>query len=253
MLKNIVILCAIFLGPISAHAAGDAAKPPKMPWSYEGFFGTYDRASLQRGFQVFNEVCASCHSIEKLAYRHLEQIGIPPAGVKALAAEKELFDGFDEEGEHAKRAAKPSDKIVGPYRGEKHARASNNGSLPPDLSLINKARVGGANYIYAYLTGYKDEAPQGMEMQDGMYYNTYFAGNQTAMAPPLTVDRVSFSDGTPASVEQMAKDVTAFLQWAADPKMEERKRMGFKVMLFMFFFTLFLYMSKRKVWKRVQK
>lgn len=248
---NYFIAACLVLSPLSLHAA-DAVKPPKMPWSYEGFFGTYDRASLQRGFQVFNEVCASCHSIEKLAYRHLEQIGIPESGVKALAAEKEVSDGYNEEGELAKRQAKPSDNIVGPYRGEKHARASNNGSLPPDLSLINKARVGGANYVYAYLTGYKEETPPGFELMDGMYYNTYFAGHQTAMAPPLTVDRVTYADGTRASVEQMAKDVTTFLQWAADPKMEERKRMGFKVMLFMFFFTLLLYMSKRKVWQKVK-
>lgn len=249
---NKMILISTLLFPFSLQASG-GAHSPKMPWSYEGFFGTYDRAALQRGFQVFNEVCAACHSIEKLAYRHLEQIGIPPEGVKALAAQKEVTDGYNEEGEPAKRQAKPSDKIVGPYRGEKHARASNNGSLPPDLSLITKARVGGANYVYAYLTGYRDELPAGFELQNNMHYNLYFAGHQTAMAPPLTVDRVTYIDGTPASIEQMAKDVTTFLQWAADPKMEERKRVGFKVMLFMIFFTLLLYMSKRKVWKKVQK
>ncbi len=234
----------------SAFAAGDAPAAPSRSWSFDGFFGTYDRAALQRGFQVYKEVCAACHSLHYVAYRNLGDRGGPgfsEAEVKAIAASVEVAGDLDDAGEPTTRPGLPSDKFKSPFANDKAARAANNGALPPDLSLMAKARANGPNYLHALLTGYADP-PAGFALGQGMSYNTYFPGHQIAMAPPLSADVVTYSDGTKATVEQMAADVTHFLMWTAEPKLEDRKRIGFQVIIFLIVATGVFYAVKRKVW-----
>ncbi len=232
----------------SALAAGGAYE--KQPWSFNGVFGAFDKGALQRGFQVYQEVCAGCHGLEYIAFRNLTELGLSEDQVKAIAAEFEVEDGPDDEGEMFTRPAILSDILPAPFANDNAARASNNGALPPDLSLMAKARTGGPDYLHALLTGYED-APDDVVLNEGMSYNLYFRGNQIAMPPPLDDDAVEYTDGTAATVEQMSADVSHFLMWAAEPKLEVRKRMGLKVMLFLLVLTALLYASKRKVWSRI--
>lgn len=234
----------------SAYAA-EALKPPAQEWSWQGIFGTFDQLELQRGLQVYLEACAACHGLDHVAYRNLTALGYSDEEVKAFAAEYEIEDGPDEEGEMFLRLARPSDHFVKPFPNDQAARASNNGSLPPELSLIAEARAGGADYIYALLTGYVDP-PEDVELPDGMSFNTYFASQQIAMPQPLFEDGVEYADGTNASIDQMARDVSAFLTWTAEPYLNERKSMGFKVILFLLVFTGMLIAVKRKVWADVK-
>ena len=233
-----------------AQAAG-GAKLPDHGWSFEGLFGTFDQAAIQRGFQVYQEVCAGCHGVKYLSFRNLSEVGFDEDAVKSIAAEYDIEDGPEDEGEMFTRPGLASDRIPEPFANDNAARASNNGALPPDLSLIAKARKGGPDYLYALMTGYDDE-PDDLELADGMSYNHYFPGNQIAMPPPLYEDGVEYVDGTEASVEQMAEDVTHFLMWAAEPYLEIRKRMGLKVMLFLLVLTALFYASKRMVWSRIE-
>jgi ubiquinol-cytochrome c reductase cytochrome c1 subunit len=235
------------LASSNVMAAGDVVKPPEQQWSFSGLFGTFDRGSLQRGFQVYNEVCAACHSVRLLAYRNLMEIGFTEEQVKKIAAAKEVTDGPNDEGEMFQRPARLSDRFVKPFPNEQAARAGNNGAFPPDLTLMTKARVGGADYVHALLTGYK-KPPKDKKVAEGMAYNLYFAGNQIAMASPLGEGAVEYADKTKATVSQMAHDVTTFLAWAAEPELEWRKRMGVKVVLFLLILTGLLYGVKRKVW-----
>ncbi len=256
MLKAALGLCAaaalgMAVAIPGAEGAGEAPPPPAQKWSFDGIFGTFDRASAQRGFQVYSEVCAGCHGLYHLSYRHLAGIGFNEDEIKAIAAEYEIEDGPDDEGEMFTRAALPADPFVRPYPNEKAAAAANNGAYPPDLSLITKARFDGANYVYALLNGY-DEPPAGVEVPDGMNYNTYFPGHQIAMAQPLYGDDVEFADGTAATIEQQSRDLVTFLAWAAEPELEERKQMGVKVLLFLIVFTLLMYAVKRRVWRDVE-
>jgi len=245
---------ALALAGLLAFASGPAlaaagAKPEARDWSFHGMFGTYDRGALQRGFQIYREVCAACHSMSLVAYRNLTGIGLSEDQIKAVAAEYEVTDGPNEEGEMYSRPAKPSDRFVAPFANDNAARASNNGALPPDLSLMAKARKGGPDYLYALLTGYKEEPPEGVTLMEGMQYNLYFTGNQIAMAPPLTDDAVEYQDGTKPTLAQLAQDVTTFMNWAAEPELEERKRMGIKVLLFLIVLTAMMYALKRQVWR----
>ena len=233
-----------------AHAQEEAPRPAHQQWSFDGVFGTYDRAALQRGFQVYKEVCASCHAVKHLYFRDLVEIGYSEDQVKGIAAQVQVTDGPNDGGEMYQRPARPSDPIPGPFPNDQASRAANNGALPPDLSLITKAREGGADYVYAIPTGYKD-APADFKVLEGMYYNEYFAGHQIKMPPPLNPDQVTYADGTKASVPQMAHDVVTFLSWAAEPTLEERHRMGFKVILFLLVLTGVLYAAKRKIWSRI--
>ncbi|BBK40768.1 cytochrome c [Allostella vacuolata] len=242
------VLAAGLAGP--AFAAGDAPKPPAQDWSFGGLFGTFDRASAQRGFQVYKEVCSACHGAYHLAYRNLAAIGFNEDEVKGIAAGVTVRDGPNDEGEMFERPGRPSDKFARPFANEKAARAANNGAYPPDLSLMTKARPDGANYVHGLLTGYAPP-PAGVTMGEGMNYNKYFPGHQIAMAPPLNENGVTYSDGTPASVDQMARDVTTFLAWAAEPEMEERKKTGIKVILFLLVLTGLLYATKRKIWAAI--
>ena len=253
MIKTITAVFAAFLLTIGiAQAAGNAPKPPKQDWSFSGIFGSYDRASAQRGFQVYKNVCSACHSLNYVYYRHLTGIGLTAPQIKAIASTVEVTDGPNDNGEMFKRKGLPKDKFVAPFANEKAARAANNGAYPPDLSLIAKARHGGADYLYAIITGYT-KAPADMKMAGGMSYNKYFPGNQIAMIPPLSAGVVEYTDGTKATPAQMAKDVTTFLAWTASPEMEHRKRLGIKVLLFLLVLTGMLLALKRQVWVNVHK
>lgn len=254
-MKKIIALSFIGLIALAtpALASGDGGHGTALPqqqWSFDGVFGTFDRASLQRGFQVYREVCTSCHGMRLLAYRNLADIGLSELQVKAIAAEYTVMDGPNDEGDMFERAAFPSDRFVEPYANEQQARATNNGAFPPDLSLMTKARVDGPNYLYALLTGYTD-APHDVHMGANMHYNAYFPGNQIAMPVPISEGQVSYTDGTEATVEQMSRDVTQFLTWAAEPHMEARKKMGAKVILFLIVFAGVMYATKKKIWSDV--
>lgn len=233
--------------------AASAAEMPELPehhWSFNNLFGTYERDAQQRGFLVYKNVCASCHGLRLVAYRNLMDIGLSEDEVKAIAAEYSVVDGPDENGDMFDRPALPSDRFVSPFPNDNAARASNSGALPPDLSLIVKARLGGPDYLYGILTGYH-EPPAGVEVREGLYYNAAFPGHEIAMPPPLFEDAVEYPDGTPATIEQMAEDVTQFLAWAAEPNLETRHRTGVKVLLFLIVLTALAYAVKRKVWADV--
>ena len=225
----------------------------KTDWSFKGLFGKFDRGSLQRGYQVYTEVCAACHSMKYLSYRNLAEKGGPEFPIiqaKAIAASFEVVDGPNADGEMFTRPAKLSDKFVMPYENEKAAQAANGGAYPPDMSVLVKARPGGSNYIYSVLVGYEDP-PEGVTMDDGVYYNKYMIGNNIKMASPLSDDIIEYTDGTQATVDQMAKDVTTFLSWAAEPELEERHRTGVKVIIYLILLTTLVYLSMKKIWSRV--
>jgi ubiquinol-cytochrome c reductase cytochrome c1 subunit len=233
-----------------ASAAGEVTPPPSRSWSFEGVFGTFDKAELQRGFQVYSQGCAGCHGLDQLAYRNLSALGYNEDEVKAIAAQTFVMDGPNEEGEMFERAGRPSDKFMNPFPNEQAARYANGGALPPDLSTIIKARPGGADYVHAILVGY-DDAPSDMTIPPGQWYNTYMPGNRIAMPPPLYPDGVAYEDGTPATIEQQAHDVAVFLTWASHPDMDERKTAGVMTILFLIVFTGLLYATKRKIWANV--
>lgn len=231
----------------SAMAQEEEPEPIERDWSFEGLFGTFDRAAAQRGFQVYREVCAVCHALDYVAFRNLEALGFSEEQVAAVAAEYTVEGEPDDTGEPTEQEAAPSDHFPPPYPNDEAARAANGGALPPDLSLLTKARAEGSDYVYSVLTGYED-APADAEPREGMYYNAYFPGHWIAMPPPLSEGLIEYADGTPATVEQMAADVTTFLSWAAEPKLEERKQTGLKVMLFLIVFSGLLYATKRRIW-----
>lgn len=281
----------------SEHAAAPAGEHEieRQHWAFGGFKGQYDKAQLQRGFQIYKEVCSACHGLKRLSFRNLAEPGgpeFPVEAIKALAAEwpnqiSELNDAGesavatkDKDGKpsgfsYVKRAPLPSDPILGPYANDKAARAAQNGALPPDLSIMAKARgvhrdpswlthgflmlgdvfksyqEGGPDYIYALLTGY-EEPPPGTKVSDGMYYNRAFPGHQLAMPPPLADGAVGYQDKTPATVDSYARDVSAFLAWSADPSLDQRKRIGWQVMLYLLVTTALLYLAKQRIWAKIK-
>lgn len=256
-----------------ALAAGDH-KPniEEYSWSFAGPFGTFDRGQLQRGFKVYQENCAACHGLNLVAFRNLAEEGGPSFSedeAKAIAADYTVVDGPDDFGDMFDRPAILSDRFPSPFPNEQAARAANNGAYPPDFSLLAKARAAkrglpwflfdpftqyaenGPDYIVSLLTGYVD-APDDLEVPDGQYYNDAFlAGQFISMAPPLFEEAVEYTDGTPMTVEQYAKDVAAFMMWAAEPHLEERKKLGFRVMIFLIVFAGMLYFTKEKLWRNV--
>ena len=254
-----LVAAGVVLGTVTMHspasfAAGEAPPIPSQSWSFSAPFGLFDRGQLQRGYKVYKEVCAVCHGLRLLHYRNLGEPGGPEfseAEVKAIAAEVEVLDGPNEDGEMFDRPGRPSDRFVSPFPNKEAARAANNGAYPPDLSLMAKARVGGPDYLYALLTGYKPE-PDGMEMSEGMSYNEYFPGHQIAMAPPLFDEGVEYTDGTPPTIDNYARDVSAFLMWAAEPKLEERHRVGLRFMIYLVILAGLLYLAKRRVWSKLK-
>lgn len=233
-------------------ASQSAFIPPKNEWKHRSIFGTFDRAAAQRGLQVYTEICSTCHSLGLLSYRNLEALGFSEAEATAIASHYSLMDGPNDQGEMFERAAIASDRFIGPYANNNAARTANNGALPPDLSLIVKARPHGEDYIYALLTGY-EAPPENVTLPVGMYWNKYFPGHQIAMPPPLHEDGVTFSDGTKASVEQQAHDISVFLTWAADPHLEDRMAMGLKSILYLIVFAILMYFVKRKIWSNIKK
>ncbi len=229
-----------------------ALHPKEMKWNFDGFFGSIDKQSTQRGYQVYKEICSSCHTLNLVAYRSLTDIGFSEDEVKQIAAEYNVTDGPNDDGEMFERPALPSDKIVGPYLNEKAARSANGGAYPPDFSLIAKARHAGPSYIYSLLNGYQ-EAPEDFPSVEGKYYNPYFEGRQIAMPAPITEDgQVEYKDGTFASKEQMTIDVVNFLQWAAEPETEARKKMGVRTMIFLLILLAILIAAKKAVWKTIK-
>ena len=225
----------------------------KIDWSFKGVTGKFDRASLQRGYQVYTEVCASCHSMNLVSYRNLGEPGGPEFSVeqvKAIAANFEVEDGPNSDGEMFTRPGRPSDKFVSPYPNVQAATAANGGAYPPDMSVLVKARKGGSDYIYSVLMGYEDP-PAGFELEDGVYYNKYMDGQKIKMSNPLSEGIVTYADGTQTTQGQMAKDVTTFLTWTAEPHLETRHKMGVKVIIFLTIFTLLVYLSMRRIWSRI--
>lgn len=239
-----------------ANAQEDHAPFKKVDWSFDGPMGTFDRQSIQRGFKIYKEVCSACHSLKRVAFRNLSEIGFGPEEVKAIAQSYSVHNEQpNDEGEMFERPGRVADRFPSPYANDNAARAaSNNGALPPDLSLITKAREDGPNYVYSLLTGFQD-SPAGFKLGENMHYNPYFAagGYQFSMIPPLTKDgQVEYIDGIVSTVDQMAKDIVNFLQWAAEPEMEQRKALGLKVLIFTAILTLLFYFAKRNIWKRVK-
>jgi ubiquinol-cytochrome c reductase cytochrome c1 subunit len=275
-------VAAVALPAVAEEAGGEGHASPthfpiKLPepqeWSFAGVFGKYDTAQLQRGFQVYKEVCSNCHSMKMVAFRHLAEPGGPSFTedqVKALAATYKVTDGPNDAGDMFERPGRPSDYLPSPFPNEQAAAAANGGAAPPDLSLIAKARAshrgpfftvldfftqyqeGGPDYIHALVSGFTDPPP-GLTIPEGTYYNPYFqSAPSLKMPPPLSADQVAYSDGTPQTVDQYARDVAAFLMWAAEPHLDSRKRAGFQVGIFLIVFAGLLYLSKRKVWSNVE-
>jgi ubiquinol-cytochrome c reductase cytochrome c1 subunit len=250
-MRLLVLLSLLLLSFPAFAEEHEKLKSPEGGWPQAGMFGAYDRGSLQRGFLVYKQVCAACHSLHHLSYRNLTALGYSEAEVKAIAAEATIEDGPDDEGKMFERPGRPSDRFKAPFLNEKAARFANNGAFPPDLSLIVKARHGGEDYIYSILTGF-EPAPPDVHLMPGMNYNPYFPGHQIAMPPPLASDDlVSYSDGTKATKEQMAKDVTAFLAWAAEPQLEQRKRIGIRAIIFLLIMSGIFYAAKRRLWRDI--
>ena len=274
MKRVILVALSIATLPLLAHAAGEAVHIDRQKWSFAGLFGRFDQNQLQRGFQVYKDACAQCHGVSRLAFRNLAQTGGPvfnEEAVKGLAATNQVNDGPNDDGKMFKRPGRLSDRIPAPYANEQEARATHNGAYPPDLTLITKARgieyhgslfahpfhivkdmasgyqEAGADYLYALLTGYA-AAPADFKLADGMQYNKAFPGHQIAMPPPLIEGNIKYQDGTPATVDQMARDVTAFLHWAGDPKHDERKSMGLLVLLYLLITAVLLYFAKKRIW-----
>ena len=249
---KIFLLLFIIVVSNPAYCEESKAELIKNSWSFDGVFGTFDRASLQRGYQVYQEVCSGCHSVQHLSYRNLSEKGGPEFlldEAKAIAAQFEVTDGPNEDGEMFVRPGRLSDKFVSPFQNVKAAAAANGGAYPPDMSVLAKARKGGADYIYSLLLGY-EEAPAGYELDDGVYYNKYMSGHKIMMADPLSDGAIEYTDGTKTSKAQMAKDITTFLVWASDPHLEARHKMGFKVFFYLIILLTLVYLSKQKVWSR---
>ena len=247
--KSILFFIIFLFYGFNLIAAEKSSKLLEPGWSFKGFFGKFDRAQLQRGYQVYQEVCSGCHSVQHLSYRNLSEKGGPEFSAeeaKAIAAQFEVEDGPNSDGEMFMRPGRLSDKFVKPYPNVEASTAANGGAYPPDMSVLAKARAGGADYIYSLLLGY-EEAPTGFELDDGGYYNKYMPGNKIKMSAPLSDGLVEYSDGTQVTTLQMAKDVTAFLVWVSEPHLEAQHRMGFKAIIYLFILLTLVYMSKKKV------
>ncbi|HVF37095.1 MAG TPA: cytochrome c1 [Sphingomicrobium sp.] len=260
LISLVVDLVGYFQSPPEPSAEHEFHKEPKeLHLASDGPMGHFDRQQVQRGYQVYKEVCAACHSMSLVSFRDLAALGYNEAEVKAEAASREVPSINPDTGEAATRKGLPSDRFPSPYANETAARAANNNALPPDLSLITKARHGGGAYVYSLLTGYQGQPRELLEKfpaaktGQGLYYNPYFANLNLAMAPPLSDGQVTYADGTKSSVDQMAKDVAAFLVWTAEPKLENRHRSGLAVLIFLIVATVLGYLSYRNIWAEAKR
>ena len=251
---RVLIFCVSVLGSNISNAGQDGAflAPEKHDWKHEGILGKFDFQSIQRGMHVYKDVCSACHGLSLVYFRNLSEIGFSDDQVKSFASEYQIGDGPNEDGEMFDRPGIPSDHFPSPYPNSAAAKAANGGAMPPDLSLIIKARKDGANYVRSLLLGYTSP-PRGVEISEGSYYNKYFPAGSISMAPPLSEGMITYDDGTESTVEQMAEDVVNFLQWAAEPEMERRKSFGMKAVLFTLMLTLLFIIAKNRVWKRLYK
>jgi ubiquinol-cytochrome c reductase cytochrome c1 subunit len=251
-LNKIIIALFLSLVPLTVFSEENNNKFIETNWTFDGLFGTFDRASLQRGYQVYTEVCSGCHSVQHLSYRNLSEKGGPEFSAdeaKAIASQFEVEDGPNSDGEMFVRSARLSDKFVKPYPNVEASTAANGGAYPPDMSVLAKARTGGADYIYSLLLGYED-TPEGFELDDGVYYNKYMPGNKIKMSEPISDGIVEYADGTEPTKAQVAKDITAFLVWASEPHLESQHRMGFKTIVYLIILITLVYISKQKIWAR---
>mmetsp|Transcript_17679 Transcript_17679/g.24569 ORF Transcript_17679/g.24569 Transcript_17679/m.24569 type:complete len:290 (+) Transcript_17679:42-911(+) len=235
----------------TASASSDELQPPQYPWSHRFPWQAFDHASIRRGFVVYKQVCATCHSLDRIAYRNLVDSCYTKDEVKEIAADVDIVDGPNDEGEMFERPGRLSDYLPKPYANENAARFANNGALPPDLSLIVKGRTRHEDFVFAVLTGYK-EPPHGISLRQGLYYNPYFPGGAIAMPQALIDGAIDFEDGTKGSMSQMAKDVATFLAWAAEPEADERKRMGMKAAILLVLSAIPTYYFKRQRWNLVK-
>jgi ubiquinol-cytochrome c reductase cytochrome b/c1 subunit len=241
----------LFLGSLSPLYGAETPSLPHENWSFQGPLGTYDRTDLQHGFQIYKEVCSTCHSLNQIRFRELAALGYNAEEIKAIAAEYKV-EAINDQGDVIEKPALPIDKFPNPFKNEQAARAANNSSLPPDLSLIIKARAGGPDYVYALLTGYEEIPPKNVHLAEGMHYNLFFPGNQIAMPPPLSEGLITYNDGSKPSINQMAKAIVTFLSWTSEPELEERKRTGYKVLIYFIVFTILMYFVMKQVWARVK-
>ncbi|MEM9632000.1 MAG: cytochrome c1 [Pseudomonadota bacterium] len=272
MVRSFAAVAALTIATPAFSAGGDV-HIDRQQWSFSGPFGVFDRGQLQRGFKVYQEVCQACHGLRLVAFRNLAENGGPSfseAAAKQIASEYTVVDGPNDDGEMYDRPAILADRFPSPFPNEQAARAANGGAYPPDFSLLAKARAAqrgfpwfvfdiftqyqenGPDYIYSLLTGYEED-PEGIEVPAGQYYNhSFLAGQFISMAPPLYDEAVEYTDGTPMTVDQYAQDVSAFMMWAAEPHLEQRKKIGFRVMVFLIFFAALLYFTKKKLWRNVE-
>ena len=252
MIKKIFFIIFSFFFLIPNLFAEEAMSLKKQNWSFEGIFGRYDNSTLQRGLQIYQEVCSACHGMKRLRFRELRDLGFTDGQIKIYAETFEILDGPNELGEMFIRPGEPSDTFVSPYKNKEEAKASFGGSYPPDLSLLTKAIKNGPDYIYSLLAGYEDP-PKEFKLTDGLYYNPYYDGKVIAMPPPLYDNAIEYIDGTNASLDQLSYDIVHFLNWAAEPKLQQRKSLGLKVLLFLIVLTLLLYVTMKEIWSRIEK
>ena len=252
MIKKIFFIIFSFFFLITSLFAEEKMLLKKQNWSFEGIFGRYDNSTLQRGLQIYQEVCSACHGMKRLRFRELRDLGFTDGQIKKYAETFEILDGPNELGEMFLRPGEPSDTFVSPYKNKEEAKASFGGSYPPDLSLLTKAIKNGPDYIYSLLTGYEDP-PKEFKLTDGLYYNPYYDGKVIAMPPPLYDNAIEYIDGTNASLDQLSYDIVHFLNWAAEPKLQQRKSLGLKVLLFLIILTLLLYVTMKEIWSRIEK
>ena len=252
MIKKFFFIIFSFFFLIPNLFAEEAMSLKKQNWSFEGIFGRYDNSTLQRGLQIYQEVCSACHGMKRLRFRELRDLGFTDGQIKIYAETFEILDGPNELGEMFLRPGEPSDTFVSPYKNKEEAKAVFGGAYPPDLSLLTKAIKNGPNYIYSLLTGYEDP-PKEFKLTDGLYYNPYYDGKVIAMPPPLYDNAIEYIDGTNASLDQLSYDIVHFLNWAAEPKLQKRKSLGLKVLLFLIVLTLLLYVTMKEIWSRIEK
>jgi len=242
----------LFLLSFESYSNNTYSSLKKQNWTFTGLFGRYDNSSLQRGLQVYQEVCSTCHGLKRLRFRELAAIGFTEKQIKEYSSTFEIVDGPDDEGKMYTRPGKSGDTFISPYANEQEAKAAFGGAYPLDLSLITKARKNGPNYIYSLLTGYEDP-PENFNLSDDLYYNPYIEGKVIAMPPPLYDAVIQYIDGTNPSLDQLSYDIVNFLNWVAEPELEKRKSLGLKVLLFLIILTSLLYVTMKEIWSRIEK